>query len=82
MFFDLINSINRTGRINRSANNENAIKTTEYIPMVDIVGILANTSSEKVIRSIVLPIPMGVPTSIKESSSECSSEDLGRKCLW
>lgn len=50
--------------------------------MVEIVGILANTSSKKVIRSIVLPIPTGVPTSIKETSNECSFEYPGRKCLW
>jgi len=50
--------------------------------MVEIVGILANTSSEKVIRSILFPMPIGVPTSIKESSNEYSFEDLGRICLW
>jgi len=57
------------------------INTTEYIPIADIVEMSANTSSEKVIRSIVLPIPIGVPTSIKESSKECSFEALGRICL-
>ncbi len=52
----------------RSANKENTIKTTEYIPMVDIVGMFANISNKKVKRSMVLPIPTGVPTSTKERS--------------
>ena len=56
----------------RSANKENTIKTTEYTPIVDMVGIWANISNKKVIRSIVLPIPTGVPTSIKDRSMQSS----------
>ena len=56
----------------RSANKENMIKTTEYTPIVDMVGIWANISNKKVIRSIVLPIPTGVPTSIKDRSMQSS----------
>ncbi len=67
--------------MNKSANRDKSIKTTEYSPMVDIVGILAKISSENVISNITLPMPIGVPTSIKESSRERSFEDLGRKCL-
>ena len=81
-FLDLINSINKTGRINRSANRENIIKITEYIPIVDIVGIFAKISNKNVKSNIVLPIPTGVPTSINDRSMEYSSDAFVCKFLW
>ena len=40
--------------------------------MVDMVGIFAKISNKKVKSKIVLPIPTGVPTSIKDRSIEYS----------